>query len=491
MTSIPRPGSAQASTTATLKAVRTPRSSASGPVWTALTPQHTARLTDQKFGFAYDDVDFTVRRQLPGDSNHQLTLSLDYNIMASPNRRSVNEFDQPTAAPLAFVDTPTRPREALTQLDLKYDRPLSGKSMLKLGYSLRVSDTRTHSDGVTGLSPALALPDPAQTDAFTFNETVHAVYATYERPIGPKLTVLPGLRLEDASHDLQDATTGLRTTTDELSLYPSLHLAYTLSDTQTLNFSYSHRITRATAQDLNPFRQIIDSTHLRQGNPLLRPQDTDSFEGSWQRREDGQLLLATLFRRDTTGAFADTVSELSGSVLLTTRANIGQSHATGVELSASGKLFKSLSYNVSANASYVELFTPGLGLGASGHVRGAAAGGKAGVTWQATPSDLFQVNLALNAKQFNPQGYTEPTRQLNLGYRHKIDETWALNITASDAANSLRYRTVVDTPLLQRRSTADFNARAVYLGFTYTFGQGPPRQPAFDFSGGGSGSTAP
>ncbi|CAN5361483.1 outer membrane beta-barrel family protein [soil metagenome] len=457
----------------------------SGPDATLVT--QSARVVGQDYGFDYDDVDFTLSRRLPGDERHQLTLSLDYDVNSSPNRRSVNEFLTSSGALLSFVDTPTRSREALTQLDLKYDRPMSHQSMLKLGYSLRQTDTRTHSDGLTGLSPALAVPDPGQTDAFTFGETLHAVYATYERPIG-QLTVLTGLRLEDASHDLYDATSGQRATADEVSLYPSLHLAYALNDIQTLTFSYSHRISRPSAYDLNPFRQITDSTHLRQGDPLLRPQDTDSFEGGWRHRKDGTLILATVFRRDTTGGFADAVSALPGNVILTTRANIGEGHATGVELSGSGKLFNSLSYNLSANASYVELFTPGLGSGSSERMRGVTAGGKASATWQATAKDLFQADVSVAARQINPQGYTYPTKQLNLGYRHKLDEAWAFNVTATNAANSVQSRYVFDTPQLQRRSTADFNSRAVYLGFTYTFGQGPPRTPAFDFGGGG-GST--
>ena len=87
---------------------------------------------------------------------------------------------------------------------------------------------------------------------------------------------MPGVRLEGREYDL-GGTTGvpdLKTT----NLFPSLHVERQFAQWLTGTASYSRRITYPAIQQLNPALNFQDATTAQAGNPLLRPQFTDSYE---------------------------------------------------------------------------------------------------------------------------------------------------------------------------------------------------------------------
>jgi hypothetical protein len=91
--------------------------------------------------------------------------------------------------------------------------------------------------------------------------------------------------------------------------------------------------------------------------------------------------------------------------------------------------------------------------------------------WRASKADDFQLNVNYTGRQLTAQGYKLPGFVANAGYRHEFKARHlTFVVTVSDLLDSLRERTVIDTPglydyLLRRRSS-----RIIYAGFTYSFG---------------------
>jgi hypothetical protein len=138
---------------------------------------------------------------------------------------------------------------------------------------------------------------------------------------------------------------------------------------------------------------------------------------------------------------------------------------------------------VSANAYWTEIEPQPLG---TPNARSAfAAFGRASLNWQATSSDLVQIKAFMNGKRLTPQGYIAPTGGLNLGYRHKLNDRVSLIFTAQDLFSTIRFKQVIDTPLLKSRLRQDFDSRLFLAGFTWTLGAGRQRDPGFDFQNGG------
>jgi len=361
-----------------------------------------------------------------------------------------------------------------------YVRPMGDTGRLRIGYELEYRTPDQDNVVRRGSTPA-GVVVPGLTNSFTADQYVHAVYATLERPLTEKLSGQIGLRLEQADIELDQLTTGVKSTQDYFRAYPTMHLQYQLSETQTLRASYSRRIQRPSVVQLNPFISFLDPLNQRSGNPDLQPQETDAFEAMWQMRQGQNFYQATAYYRDTTKAFTEVASDLGGGILLTRPENLGSRRDLGMELVANGRLTSTLRYNASVNVFHQELDASGI-LGATDQ-SGTQVSGRLALNWQPTPDDFVQLSGQWNGETLLAQGTREGGGVLNLGYRRKLSETVAFQMTVRDLLDELGDVTTYDTPQFRDRTERHFGGRAAYIGLTWTFGSGPRRQqdPQFDF----------
>jgi len=422
------------------------------------------------------EVSANLRRQFAGDG--VLTASLSYEGINDSRVRDGETFDQSPPAPAAFDQQRIDNDLSTVQLKADYVQPLPGMAKLKLGLDVEHNDNTYRNRGFAGPAPGALSPDAALTNLFLFERTVSAAYATYERPIG-ELTVLAGLRVEDVRQTLNQVTLGQRTENDYLRAYPSLHLGWKLSDDQQLTAGYSHRVQRPEPGDFNSFRFMLDPLNYRAGNPHLKPQQTQSFEVGYEYRQTPTVLLATAYYRENRDGVTDVLRDLGGGVLLSERTNAAQSRSAGLELVANGKLTPTLSYSLSTNAAWTELDSLGPSFAPTRSL--VSLSGRGGLTWQATPDDLFQVNAFLNGKRLTPQGYADPAFGIDFGYRRKLTDQVFLVATFQDIAGTFHLNQVNDTPLLKERSKINFDTHQLRIGFTWSFGGGRPRDPGFEF----------
>lgn len=411
--------------------------------------------------------------ELRYDRNDQENDSLAANVFRIPTEPTVYEAQRGMNAQETIGFTSA------------YTRPMGEGAKLRAGYELNL--TRPDQDNEVRRGPAenVLAPVPSQSNRFEAEQTVHALYATYERPFGEKLSGQFGLRLEQADIEVEDVTNAVRASQDYFRAYPTFHLQYQLTETQTLRGSYSRRIQRPQPSQLNPFVVYGDPLNLRSGNPDLEPQETDSFEAMWQMRRGQSFYQATAYFRDTTKAFTDVATDVGGGVLLTRPENLGARRDLGIELTASGRLHPTLRYNASVNAFRQEIDAAGIPGGRDRE--GEMVSGRLSLNWQATPKDFVQLMGFWQGDQLLAQGKREGGGMVNLGYRRKLNDTLSLQFTARDILNSFGGDTVYDTPLFRDRTSQDLNLRAFYLGLSWSFG-GPRRQPEqFDFSTGPTG----
>lgn len=363
-----------------------------------------------------------------------------------------------------------------------YVRPLEGDGKLRAGYELRLVSLELGNRVNRGASPSTLTPDPLVSNDFFVDEAIHALYATWERPFGEKLSAQFGLRLEQVNRDLDQATSGIRRSTSDFDAYPTLHLSYELSDTQSVRASYSRRIQRPRPSELNPFLSYQDPLNYSSGNPDLEQQETDSFELMWQRRVAQTFYQATLYYRDTSGAFTQVTTDLGGGVLLTRPENLGARKDLGLELVANGRLHPTLRYNATVNLFRQEIDAAGLPGGVD--QAGQVVSGRLSLNWQPTADDFLQISTVWTGEQLLAQGTRDSSTLVNLGYRRKLSETLAFQLTVRDLFDDFGDAVSLDTPLFRDRTERIFGGRIAFVGLTWTFGAGKrPQDPAFDFSG--------
>jgi len=451
------------------------------------------RLVDGVMKRSVAGVSGDLRRKLSGDE-HEFTLHASLERTRDRQINDADGFNQlPTAS--TYVEHVSIGDELVQgRLKAEYKRPLPGGAKLVAGYELQVDDNDYDNFGARGPTSGALTVDPSLTNQFRYDQTVHALYVTYNRPLGD-WTVMPGLRVEEVKIDTNQVTSNLKDGYDYLRAYPSLHVQYKVDDGRQVNASYSRRIQRPTPGDLNPYRIYQDPYNYRQGDPRLKPQTTDSFEVAYQMRKGFNYYLGTLYWREARDGVTDVLRELPGGALLTTKANLAKSRSGGLELVANARITPKVSYTISGNTAWTEIGATDLGFPDK---RSAwTVSGYAALNVQATPNDFVQVSGFAIGKRLTPQGYREPTGMLNLGYRHKFNDRLSGVVTVQDALKTFGDKLVINTTALKDRRTMDLDLRAIFVGFTYGFGgQGVPnprrpREPAFDFGSPTPGGVGP
>lgn len=426
---------------------------------------------------ANGEVSASLRRKLD-DAGQEISVNLSYEATQDDRVRSGRTSPALPAGADSF--DAQRLGYDLRQADLKADyvRPMPGGATLKAGLDLQLDDNAYDNRGFRGAAADALSPDPSLTNLFRYRQQLSQAYVTYERPFGD-LTVLAGLRLEDVRLDLNQVTQNRADENDYARAYPTLHLAWKLSDTQTLTASYSQRVQRPSPDDFNSFRFLVDPVNYRAGNPHLKPQETQAFELGYAYRKAPAVYQATLYYRENTNRVADVIQDLGGGIFLTTRDNVASTRFAGLELTANGRITPSLTYSANTNLYWSALDAGGLGFPGARAI--VAASGQASLNWQATPTDFFQLSGFVNGRRLTPQGEYPASSGVDLGYRHRIDDRVSLLLTAQDILGSYRQQQILDTPTLKTRLTRQPDTRSLMVGFVWTLGGGRAKEPGFDF----------
>lgn len=123
--------------------------------------------------------------------------------------------------------------------------------------------------------------DPQLTATYFLNEDISAAYATADWALSGKTKMKAGLRFEYINSNLETATQKNIVDRHYGKLFPSLYLSHTINDLNSINVSYSRRITRPTFWNLAPFVIFIDPNTLFSGNSGLQPCITDNISFSY------------------------------------------------------------------------------------------------------------------------------------------------------------------------------------------------------------------
>ena len=191
------------------------------------------------------------------------------------------------------------------------------------------------------------IEDPNLTNQFSFDQKVLAFYGTGAFEKG-KWGIKTGLRVEDT-----DLKTLLRETNESnnrnyLNYFPSAHASYKFSDVFSVQAGYSRRIYRPRLWDLNPFFNIRNNFNIRQGNPDLNPEFTDSYEINTIFTQEKYSLNFAVFHRYTTQVI-ERISTFNDNVNVVMPLNIGSNRSTGLELNFKYRMGRKVTFTGDLN----------------------------------------------------------------------------------------------------------------------------------------------
>jgi len=405
------------------------------------------------------------------------TLKVDGSLSSSQNQ-SASQSDTTYALSSVATDVgtlaDTKARDGDTRnarLNVDYNTPV-GDDQVAVGGQVTHDDSRSQltSFGPDAVGTPL-LPETLLDDDFRYQQTVSAVYGTYQREFTDALTVMGGLRAEAWDLDTQDVNAQTRGHVSYLKVNPSLFATYVLSPKHKLRFSYSHHQHRPDPSLLNPHLVYNSTTSVTLGNPSLKPQENDTFEAAYEY-EDKALTYAVrgFYRRDDdliagTSFFIPDPQNEGNQVLETTHENYGFQTADGFTGNYNDRLNENLTLSGDATLTFSAIRNPEI----TGAQQGTSLGGSESLTYVFANKDQFYVNYKLTGKSFSGQGYTDAYSVTSLQYKHGLTPKLDLVMAVNDLLRTAKTESITETPLVHSFSLSSRAAPTFYLALTLHF----------------------
>ena len=233
-------------------------------------------------------------------------------------------------------------KEAIFTFKLDYTNPITDEWTLETGAQYVLNDVSNDFE-VNNFTNGTFVNDPGLTNVFEFDQKVLGLYGTgsYE---GKKWGIKGGLRMEQTDQNTLLVTTSSANDQNYGNFFPSLHSSYKFSNKVSVQAGYSKRIYRPRMWDLNPFFNIRNNFSIRQGNPELQPEFTDSYEITSIYILGPASINFGVYHRYTTEVI-ERITTFENNISTTKPENIGINKATGIEFNAKYSPAKWLTLN--------------------------------------------------------------------------------------------------------------------------------------------------
>jgi ferric enterobactin receptor len=413
------------------------------------------------------DYTFGFRRTVPPTAN-QFSAEVRYtefNLHRGNARTDAIVSGTTGPTPGRALDSLNARLPLLTfQSDFSHPFKSKGKGKVDFGVksTIRSLDTRSNSalyDDATDTFTPIA----ARATGVEYREEILAAYGMVAKQLG-KVQAQAGLRAEDSRTNLQVRTRPDPLLSHYVSLFPNGALTYALTQTRQLRASYSRRITRPQAPQLDPGLFYESSKAVMRGNPDLRPEYTDAIElGFQETRKWGSLQINPYLRYSDDAVRPIRTIDADG-VMLTTFANLATTRSLGADVNANIRRGR-LSIN------------PGVGV--VDYKSEAGEFSTEAFSWDARTNMTFAFTKTLDAQamaNYRAPRSVEGGKQMsflmtNFALRRKLwKDAGNLTVRVQDPFNTARFsmRTASGqvTELTERR----MGARGVYLTFSRNFG---------------------
>lgn len=356
------------------------------------------------------------------------------------------------------------------QLTVDYSHVINESSKLEAGYSgsFNQQDFNFYFE-IFDNSAGKFLADKIKTNQFLFNQSIHALYGTYQKNYN-KFGYSLGLRLEEAIVKGYQVTKDTSIKNDYLKLYPTIHLAYELTGTSQLQLNYSRRVHRPEGDDINPFPEYQDPYNVRAGNAKLLPEIIHSVEFGYKWQNKNFSFVPSLYYRYKQNGFTQVTVALNDSVLLTTQQNLSNDQSAGLELIFSAKAGKFFSSNLSTNFFYNQINASNLGYFDKKTIISFSTNFNS--TFTLTPTTMVQLSANYRSARLTPQGKNYPSFVMNTGIRQDVfKKKVSIILAVSDVLKSQQQKSELNTTYLKQTSIRRADQPVIYLGVSYRFGK--------------------
>jgi outer membrane receptor protein involved in Fe transport len=354
------------------------------------------------------------------DATHKLEGSFNFRNRDGSSDESIDETISdaqftPSDNYLSRIITSENSTSDDYRLKIDYTLPLNEGDKFEAGYQSRMEHENedfkfTQYDPISNSF----VTNPKYTSDMIFKEDIHALYSTYSGNI-KAIQYVVGIRGEYTNRVIDhNAAESKKYVLDRFDFFPSVHLSYEMTDQSELMASYSRRINRPDGRDLDPFPQYINQYTVRQGNPELKPEYTDSYELSYMRKYGTSFVSVESFYR-TTNDLMTRIQDQQGDIMFMTMDNLNRDQSLGGEIMANVNATKWLLLNASFTLYNYKLM--GDVAGESIDRQSTNYSARLNGTVKFSPDSRFQLTGFYRGPSVSAQGEQKGMAFLNMSYR--------------------------------------------------------------------------
>lgn len=301
---------------------------------------------------------------------------------------------------------------------------------------------------------------------FVYTERIQAAYALLSGAWKKQLQYQFGLRAEYSDIQTELLLTSEKTKRTYVNLFPSAHFTYQLPRDQSLQLSYSRRLSRPSFRHLLPFSGFSDNRNFYMGNPDLNPEYTNAFELGHMKYWKKGSMLSSIYYRHRTGVIERISYSDDNGILYRQPINLGVQNAVGIEINANYDLAEWWRLNGSVNG--YKAVTEGIYEGTTLLAEVLTIKGRVSSNIKLFKQINFQSSFDYNAPRQNTQGQTMARYSINTGLSTNLFKDQAtLTFSGRDLLNSRRYRWTTETDDFSASSDFMWRVRSFTLSFQY------------------------
>ena len=408
-----------------------------------------------------------------GHEDHSLVLEAAVGGYDEQEDQAFNEIYTIPAPENSIKKILVNKRGSQVELVSEYAMPINEESDFELGYTGEFIHDNIYYNTENS------------SNRFIIDQNNQAFYALYNRDMDPYSLEL-GLRSEFysiRSHLAEPLDSLIER--NYFRLYPTLRLSYEINRFQNLSFSYSRRVNRPEADQLNPYPEYIDPRNAEGGNPYLSPEQIHSFELTYQDIFESLTITPSIFYRYKYDVFSP-VSKLYGdSTVIITTENLSKQQSAGIEAIVSGRLYKIWDFDINASLFYNEIDASNLGY--SNNKSNISGIVELNSLLKLGKKTFLQLNLSYNSPVLTAQGQRDEIFFVNLGFKQLLFyDQISMTFSVSDMFHSYKEKWNVNTSILNQLTKLYRNDAVFYVGFSWRFGesyQGDEKKLEFEGEG--------
>jgi outer membrane receptor protein involved in Fe transport len=459
--------------------------------------QTGSRYSNSNSEFKRSNTQFNYTHNFP-KKGMEWTADVTYSKGSGFNRALITNYyyhpDGSSSAPTNNVrNNGDNDNEQLT-LQTDFVNPFSEDSKMEVGLRMFRKDNANVYNAFS-LNNATEIKLPLSTNV-RYDEIVSAAYITYSNK-WKGIRFQAGLRGEYSKFngELVDSAQvfGYRLPLDVGDffdgLFPSLYITRELAEGREFQVNFSRRIRRPDFWQLNPFIDINDPLNIRQGNPRLKPEYTNSFELNYNHRYSGGNFLGSVYFRnndDDITMFSDTITAeqyqklnnaaIDPNAILNTFINAQYTNRLGAELTLN-QAFGRLEIVPNVNMQYrnVKAMVGDLDLSNQGfNWEGKLIMNyKFGTRSSVLKNTSLQLTGEYESREVIPQGRNKEQYEMDFALRKEFLKNRAAAVTfaVNDIFNSDRWGQIYDTENFYQDAYRRWNVRNFRVSFSYRFGK--------------------